>query len=177
MLPIAVLAVGDGSGVSGDTAMTVVLLDDSDLTITLNMYNKKDTTNEFHGDFSMAIKSKQISNQEFGWCFKKASSSSTKWDCMRVRANVDPRKSDADEEYKQAFTIVDGFTEDGPDSFDYTNFTSDPLAPTRDSETNWASSNSKSYKMCTEDENNPFPESYGAYVTCEKLNAHWFRKF
>ena len=40
MLPIAVLAVGDGSGVSGDTAMTVVLLDDSDLTITLNTYNK-----------------------------------------------------------------------------------------------------------------------------------------
>jgi len=177
ILPAAVLAVGDNSGKDGDNAMTVVLHDDSDFNITLNTYNSFDQVSEFHGDFEMTIKTRQMSNQEFGWCYKLTGSESTRWDCMRVQANVEPKKSADDELYKKSFTIVDGHTEDGPDTFDLTDFTPDALFGATDADMNWAPSKNKSYKNCVED-NNPFPVDYGsAYVTCEKLNAHWFREF
>jgi len=52
----------------------------------------------------------------------------------------------------------------------------DTLYATKDADTSWMQSRSKSLKTCTVDADNVFPiESAIADVTCTSVNAHWFR--
>ena len=172
VLPFVVLAKGKNDGSSGDNAITTKLMDTDKFTLNLHHYNAESAqTNEFHGDIDLQIKSGAISNQEFGFCFKK----SGEYDCMRVMTSLDPEKiaDDTDPDYRSNFALKDGHFSGVPEE----NILDDLEASIESPEVNWKLIAAKSYKTCKEDEATTQPTDGNKIVTCEAANAHWYRNF
>ena len=170
VMPFVVLGKGKNDGTDGSNATTTTLMDTAMYKLDLHTYNAAlDGISEFHGDLDLQIKTGAVSNQEYGFCFKNTGM----WDCMSVMTNLDPAMIDDpnNPEYEQKFMIVDGKSSDG------VSISNDEDQDPSQS-VNFKNISSKSFKTCELDAaTTEQPTDGSKIVTCENVNAHWYRNF
>ena len=179
---------GTDSGADRENATEQVLLNKNGAKITLFTYNADNAgINEFHGDITLEVTSDAANKfsiwQEYGFCMQfpdtEAADVVNKWDCMRVRASLDPAKINdtadvvAAETYNTDFEIIDGYWS-GNALFGTTGPTNDTNWTTQnDAAKNWRTIPSKSSKACTLQSTVQSTK----IITCTGVNAHWYRNF
>jgi hypothetical protein len=179
---------GTDSGADRENATEQVLLDRAGAKITLFTYNADNAgINEFHGDITLEVTSDATNKftiwQEYGFCMQfpdtEAAAVINKWDCMQVRASLDPAKINdtadviAADTYNTDFEIIDGYWS-GNALFGITGPTPDANWSTQnDAAKNWRTIPSKSSKACTLQSTS----GTNKVITCTGVNAHWYRNF
>ena len=177
LLSAVAIAKGNNDGSSGDNAITTNLIDNDQYSLDVHTYNAETRDiNEFHGDLEMTIKTGSSSNQEFGFCMKLDGL----WDCMSVMTNLDPEKIEdadgVDPDYEERFAIMDGYSNAA--DITTTNQIETDMETSDCASYNWSNIAAKSYKTCTLDADTAEQPTDGSkIVTCEAVNAHWFRNF
>lgn len=130
---------------------------------------------EFHGDLDLVIKTGAVSNQEYGFCFKRTDM----FDCMSVMANLDPESiDDADDpDYASKFTLKDGTFTGTLEELAAANAITADRSQEDGPEFSWKNIAGKSFKTCALAEGADQPDDGNKIVTCKEVNAHWYRNF
>ena len=185
LAPIVVLGRGLGDGTSQENAGEIELIPAGTTTGTslkLYTYNMVNTgIDELHGDLSYTMTSKtgaMDNDIEMGFCFRPSAATgataSTKWDCQRVRTNVDPKNTNSD--YQTKFDHLDlywtGATPPSTPIPAAQLIKDDDSATVDDQGKNWKSVPGKSLKTsCTT------VSTTDLKVWCKELNAHFVRNW
>lgn len=155
--------------------------------LSFNYYvGAKESPEELHGDFKLFFNGYEMDpNIEFGFCFQIVADAAEKFDCMRVRTNIDVEAlatevDDLSYNTTQEFEIVDMYSKAStlPANLGHFTYTradqillDDDWEEQEAQEKNWRLSASKSFKMgCVAGETE-------GKVVCDWVNAHWFRNF
>lgn len=130
---------------------------------------------EFHGDIDLVIKTGAVSNQEYGFCFNHAD----RFDCMSVMANLDPAKiADAEDPvYASKFALKDGHFTGTLEALADAGAIDEDASQAAGPEFSWKNIEGKSFKTCALAEGAEQPDNGNKIVTCEAVNAHWYRNF
>ena len=106
-----------------------------------------------------------------------------KWDCMSVRADLNPDRIEVDPVFAFEFNIVDMFYKgDSPTDLIYDSDVLDCDTNCRDqtnASVNWRPVASLSEKKCILDPGAKQPDDDATWkvIQCSSVNAHWFRHF
>ena len=146
----------------------------------------KESPEVLHGDFKLDFNGYEMDPDiEFGFCFQIIQDEPEKWDCMRVRTNIDVEAlaTEVDEcsyNTEQQFEIVDMYSYFTvlPANFGHVTYTiegsillDDDWEEQEAQEKNWRLNASKSFKMGCQ-----AGETEGK-VVCDWVSAHWYRNF
>ena len=106
-----------------------------------------------------------------------------KWDCMSVRADLNPDRIAVDPVFAFEFNIIDmWYKGDSPTNLIYNSDVLNCDSNCRDqtdASVNWRPVASLSEKNCIEDPNAQQPDEDADWkvIQCSRVNAHWFRHF
>jgi len=170
VLASVAVAVGNNDGTNRENAVSTKLIDNADVTLSLDLYNADNAgTLEFHGDVKLVIKGAGKPDKAiYGFCMLLASGAA--WDCQRIEVdlnitnNKDPLKA-------LAFTLQDQYI--GAAVPSAAGMKNDTSFQTNFGYASWISVPDKSKKTC-ETKSGTDPKTL---VACTDVTSHFMRNF
>lgn len=168
LMPAIAFARGDNDGSTEANAVSTVLMDNDNATLTLHSYNSLSTegVDEFHGDLTWTSKVASFTDTAFGYCIQMSDAA---WDCYQARIDLNTAVTADDFSFSQNLQVLDqnaaAVGGDAP--------VNDAGWNQEDAGVNWINTRAKAYKTCGEQGGNAAAPT----VACEAVNSHFYRNF